>query len=548
MSNSNTFVPSPENEPILSYAPGSPERKEVLKTYKKLYNAPIEVPLFIGGKEIKTGHTASMHPPHAHQHHLGTYHLASETHVDQAIENALAAKKQWAAMPWEARASIFLKAAELLAGPYRTTINAATMIAQSKTIHQAEIDAACELIDFLRFNVAYMQEIYQNQPVSGPGMWNRLQYRPLEGFVYAISPFNFTAIAGNLSASAAMMGNVIVWKPSDHQIFSAKVVMDVFREAGLPDGVINMVMGDPEMVTQRVLASPDFAGIHYTGSTFVFKSIWEKIGNNIKNYKSYPKIVGETGGKDFIIAHPSAQPEQVATGIIRGAFEFQGQKCSAASRVYLPASIAETVLDYVKKEVSTIKMGSPEDFENYVTAVIHRAACDRLKEAIERVNKDTEAEIILGGNCDDSVGYFVSPTVVRTTNPYYFSMTTELFGPLVTVYIYEDNLWEETLKLVDNTSDYALTGAVFSQDRYALQEAFDALENSAGNFYFNDKPTGAVVGQQPFGGARGSGTNDKAGSMFNLLRWVSPRLIKETFVPPTDYRYPFLEKDKHSKA
>lgn len=543
MANSNPLVPQPLNEPIFDYAPGSAERKEVLDTYKKLYNAALEVPLFIGGKEIKTGQTASMHPPHDHKHQLGVYHLAGEKEVDLAIESALAAKQKWANMPWEARASIFLKAAELIAGPYRATINAATMLAQSKTIHQSEIDAACELIDFLRFNVAYMQEIYENQPVSGPGIWNRLQYRPLEGFVYAISPFNFTAIAGNLSASAAMMGNVIVWKPSDHQIFSAKVVLDVFREAGLPDGVINMVMGDPEMVTNRVLASPDFAGVHYTGSTFVFKNIWKKIGDNIHHYKSYPKIVGETGGKDFIVAHPSAIPEQVATGIIRGAFEFQGQKCSAASRVYLPASIADAVFDYLKKEVATIKMGSPENFENFMTAVIHKTAFDRLKDAIEKAKKDPEADIITGGDYDDSVGYFVSPTVVKTTDPHYYSMTTELFGPLVTVYVYEDEKWADTLKLVDSTSEYALTGAVFSQDRYALQEALEALENSAGNFYFNDKPTGAVVGQQPFGGARGSGTNDKAGSMFNLLRWVSPRLIKETFVPPTDYRYPFLSKD-----
>ena len=544
MLNSNSFVPVPENEPILSYSPGSPERKEVLETYQSLYNTSIDVPMYIGGQDVTTGETASMHPPHDHQHKLGTYHLASSAEVDSAIESALAAKKKWAAMPWEARASIFLKAAELVAGPYRAKINAATMLAQSKTIHQAEIDAACELIDFLRFNVAYMQEIYQNQPISGPGMWNRLQYRPLEGFVYAISPFNFTAIAGNLCASAAMMGNVIVWKPSDHQIFSAKVVMDIFREAGLPKGVINMIMGDPEMITNRVLASPDFAGVHYTGSTFVFKNIWEKIGNNINTYKSYPKIVGETGGKDFIIAHPSAIPQQVATGIVRGAFEYQGQKCSAASRVYLPASIAEEVLSCVAKDVASIKMGSPENFENFMTAVIHRGAFDRLKNAIAQVKKDSDAEIIIGGDCDDSIGYFVAPTVVRTTDPKYFTMTTELFGPLVTVYVYEDSQWQETLSLVDQTSEYALTGAVFSQDRYALQEAFDALENSAGNFYFNDKPTGAVVGQQPFGGGRGSGTNDKAGSMFNLLRWVSPRLIKETFVPPTDYRYPFLAKDE----
>jgi len=543
MSNSNAFVPVPENEPILAYAPGSSERKEVLATYKKMYATSIDVPMFIGGKEVSTGNLASMRPPHEHQHTLGTYHLASKTDVNEAIKSALAAKKKWSAMPWEARASIFLKAADLIAGPYRAKINAATMLAQSKTIHQAEIDAACELIDFLRFNVAYMQEIYQNQPVSGPGMWNRLQYRPLEGFVYAISPFNFTAIAGNLCASAAMMGNVIIWKPSDHQIFSAQVVMDVFREAGVPDGVINMIMGDPEMITDEILASPDFAGVHYTGSTFVFKNIWKKIGNQIHQYKSYPRIVGETGGKDFIVAHPSAIAQQVATGIVRGAFEFQGQKCSAASRVYLPASIADAVLDGVAQQVATIKMGSPENFENFMTAVIHRAAFERLQNTIEKVKKDNEAEIIIGGECDDSVGYFVSPTVVRTTHPKYFTMTTELFGPLVTVYVYDDNKWHETLEMVDQTSEYALTGAVFSQDRYALQEAFDALENSAGNFYFNDKPTGAVVGQQPFGGGRGSGTNDKAGSMFNLLRWVSPRLIKETFVPPTNYHYPFLEKE-----
>lgn len=543
MSNSNPFVPIPENEPILAYAPGSSERKEVLATYKKMHAQPIDVPMFIGGKEVTTGDLGSMHPPHEHQHQLGTYHRAGKEQITAAVTSALAAKQQWAGMPWEARASIFLKAADLVAGPYRAAINAATMLAQSKTIHQAEIDAACELIDFLRFNVAYMQEIYQNQPVSGPGMWNRLQYRPLEGFVYAISPFNFTAIAGNLCASAAMMGNVIVWKPSDHQVFSAKIVMDIFREAGLPAGVINMIMGDPEMITNELLASPDFAGVHYTGSTAVFKNIWKKIGDNIHTYKSYPKIVGETGGKDFIVAHPSAHAQEVATGIIRGAFEYQGQKCSAASRVYLPASLADAVLHAVKKEVATIKMGSPENFENFMTAVIHQAAFDRLQRAIEQVQKDADAEVVIGGSCDDSKGYFVAPTVVRTTNPKYFTMTTELFGPLVTVFVYDDSQWKETLALVDQTSEYALTGAVFSQDRYALQEAFDALENSAGNFYFNDKPTGAVVGQQPFGGGRGSGTNDKAGSLFNLLRWVSPRLIKETFVPPTDYRYPFLNKD-----
>ena len=445
-------------------------------------------------------------------------------------------------MPWESRAAIFLKAAELVAGPYRSQINASTMLAQSKTIHQAEIDAACEYIDFLRFNVSFMQEIYENQPENSPGIWNRLSYRPLEGFVYAVSPFNFTAIAGNLSASAAMMGNTVIWKPSDHQVFSANILMKIFREAGLPDGVINMVLGDPEMITNSILESPDFAGIHYTGSTEVFRNIWSKIGANINRYKSYPRIVGETGGKDFIIAHPSSNPKEVATGIIRGAFEFQGQKCSAASRVYLPQSIADEVLVYLKADLKTIKMGSPADFQNYITAVIHKEAFDRLSNAIEQVKKDNNAEIIAGGKYDKSKGYFIEPTVVLTTDPKYFSMQKELFGPIVTLYIYKDKKWLETLKLVDETSEYALTGAVYSQDRYALEEAMKTLENSAGNFYINDKPTGAVVGQQPFGGARGSGTNDKAGSSANLLRWVSPRLIKETFVPAKDYRYPFLEK------
>jgi 1-pyrroline-5-carboxylate dehydrogenase len=445
-------------------------------------------------------------------------------------------------MPWESRASIFLKAAELVSGPYRAKINAATMLAQSKTIHQAEIDAACEYIDFLRFNVAFMQEIYESQPENGPGIWNRLNYRPLEGFVYAVSPFNFTAIAGNLCTSAAMMGNTVVWKPSDHQIFSAQVLMEIFKEAGLPDGVINMVFGDPEMITNKVLESPEFAGIHYTGSTEVFRGIWGKIGTHIARYKSYPRIVGETGGKDFIVAHPSSNTQEVATGIIRGAFEFQGQKCSAASRIYLPESIAEEVIEFVKAELKTIKVGSPEDFENFVTAVIHRGAFDQLAATIEQVHKDSDAEIIAGGNYDDSVGYFIQPTVVRTTNPQYTTMTKELFGPLVTLYIYADKEWTKTLQLVNETSEYALTGAVYSQDRYALEEALSALENAAGNFYINDKPTGAVVGQQPFGGGRGSGTNDKAGSATNLLRWVSPRLIKETFVPAKDYRYPFLGK------
>jgi 1-pyrroline-5-carboxylate dehydrogenase len=543
MANRIAQVPYPTNEPILSYAPGSPEKKEVLEMYDRLYTTTTEIPMRIGNRDVTTDETASMHPPHDHQHQLGVYHKANKKNIEDAIATALEARKAWSQMPWESRAAIFLKAADLVAGPYRAKINAATMLAQSKTIFQAEIDAACEYIDFLRFNVQYMQEIYENQPENSPGIWNRLSYRPLEGFVYAVSPFNFTAIAGNLSASVAMMGNVVVWKPSDHQVFSANVLMDVFREAGLPDGVINMVFGDPEMITNTVLESPDFAGIHYTGSTTVFKNLWGKIGTHIDRYRSYPRIVGETGGKDFIIAHPSANPKEVATGIIRGAFEFQGQKCSAASRVYLPQSLAEKVIDEVKSDLKTISMGSPADFKNFVTAVIHRGAYDRLVAAIEQIKKDQDVEIVAGGGYDDSKGYFVEPTVVLTTNPHYDTMSRELFGPLVTLYVYPDAEWSKTLNLVDQTSEYALTGAVYSQDRYALEEALTALENSAGNFYINDKPTGAVVGQQPFGGARGSGTNDKAGSSLNLLRWVSPRLIKETFVPASDYRYPFLEEN-----
>ena len=540
MANSVFQVPYPVNEPILSYAPGSPEKEEVLAMYESLYKSKIEVPMRIGNRNVKTGDTATMHPPHDHQHLLGSYHRATKDNIKNAIETALEARKSWSQMPWESRAAIFLKAAELVAGPYRAKINAATMLAQSKTIFQAEIDASCEYIDFLRFNVQFMQEIYENQPENSSGIWNRVSYRPLEGFVYAVSPFNFTAIAGNLTASAAMMGNVVVWKPSDHQVYSANVLMEIFREAGLPDGVINMVFGDPEMITNTVLESPDFAGIHYTGSTTVFRDLWGKIGTNISRYRSYPRIVGETGGKDFIIAHPSSKPKEVAAGIIRGAFEFQGQKCSAASRVYLPHSIANEVIAEVKAELKTIRMGSPADFKNFVTAVIHIGAFERLAQAIEQVKKDADAEIIAGGNYDDSKGYFIEPTVVLTTNPQYDTMVRELFGPLVTIYIYPDKEWSSTLELVDQTSEYALTGAVYSQDRYALEEALTALENSAGNFYINDKPTGAVVGQQPFGGARGSGTNDKAGSASNLLRWVSPRLIKETFVPASDYRYPFL--------
>ena len=538
----NSFPKSPKaiNEPVRPYHPGSEDIKAVQQAYKVLYNQNTEVPLTINGEKIKTANTAEMRPPHDHQHLLGTYHLAGKNEVEKAIESALEARKAWSKLSFQHRATIFLRAADLLAGPYRAKINASTMLAQSKTIHQAEIDAACEFIDFLRFNVQFAEEIYNEQPYSGDGVWNRLSYRPLEGFVYAISPFNFTAIAGNLSAAPALMGNTIVWKPSDHQMLSAHVIMEVFEEAGLPPGVINMVMGDPEMITDTVLASPDFAGIHFTGSTFIFKNIWQKIGQNIHQYKTYPRIVGETGGKDFIVAHPSAAAQEVATGIVRGAFEFQGQKCSAASRVYLPKSKAQTILDRVVSDLKSISMGSPEDTNNFVTAVIHQGAFNRLKEAIEQAKASNEVSILHGGNCDDSKGYFVEPTVLVTTNPHYDTMSRELFGPIVTVYVYEDKSFEETLKLVDQTSDYALTGAIFSKDRYAAELALEALENSAGNFYINDKPTGAVVGQQPFGGARASGTNDKAGSKLNLLRWVSARLIKEPLLTPTDYRYPFL--------
>ena len=540
MNNSIVNVPNPVNEPIKEYKPGSPEKESVLSTYKRLKDSKTDVKMWIGGKFIESSQTSNMSPPHDHKHILGKYYLAEKKHVELAIKSALDAKDKWANMKWEERAAIFLKAAELVAGPYRDRINAATMLAQSKTIFQAEIDAACELVDFLKFNVYSMQHIYSQQPKSDPGVWNRLGYRPLEGFVYAITPFNFTAISGNLPGSAAMMGNTVVWKPSDHQIFSAKIVIDVFREAGLPDGVINAVYGDPEMITNTVLDSKDFAGIHFTGSTSVFKGLWKKIGNNIENYNSYPRIVGETGGKDFIVAHNSADTEELSTAVIRGAFEFQGQKCSAASRVYIPKSISKEFFEKLKSGISKIKMGSPEDFKNFMTAVIHENSFDKLVSVIEKAKVDKDAEISIGGGYDKSQGYFIEPTVIKTSNPNYYSMETELFGPVVTIYEYEDDQWEETLKTVDETSEYALTGAVFCEDRYILSDAVDKLQNCAGNFYINDKCTGAVVGQQPFGGARGSGTNDKAGSYLNLLRWASPRLIKETFLPAKDFKYPFM--------
>jgi 1-pyrroline-5-carboxylate dehydrogenase len=533
-------VPKAFNEPVKSYAPGSPEREEVLATFKKMYSETVDVPLYIGGEEIRTGNTKSINPPFDHKHVVGHYHEATKEHVEKAIATALEAKKKWANLAWEHRASIFLKAADLLAGPYRAKINAATMIAQAKTVHQAEIDSACEFIDFLRFNAQFMAQIYAEQPASSEGVWNRLEHRPLEGFIYAITPFNFTAIAGNLPAAPALMGNVVIWKPSATQVYSANVIVEVFKKAGLPDGVINVVNGDSAMISETLLASRDFAGIHFTGSTRVFNDIWGKIGQNIGNYKTYPRIVGETGGKDFVVAHSSAIPAQVATALSRGAFEYQGQKCSAASRAYIPQSIWPEVKQLLVADLASMKMGSPADTTNFVSSVISESSFDKLAGFIDQAKKDTDAEIIAGGNYDKSVGYFIEPTVIVTTNPKYTTMETELFGPVLTIYVYEDAKWEETLALVDSTSEYALTGAVLSQDRYAIEYAMKALENAAGNFYINDKPTGAVVGQQPFGGARASGTNDKAGSVLNLLRWVSPRTIKETFVTPENYRYPFL--------
>lgn len=535
-------VPKAFNEPVKSYAPGSKEREDVLKAFKELYQSTVDIPLYIGGEQIKTGNTKKLFPPFDHQHHLGVYHTADKGLVEKAISSALEARQKWSEMAWEHRASIFLKAAELLAGPYRAKINAATMIAQGKTVHQAEIDAACEFIDFLRYNVQYMTEIYAQQPASSEGIWNRLEHRPLEGFVYAITPFNFTAISGNLPSCVALMGNVVVWKPAATQIYSANVIVEVFKKAGLPDGVINVVYGDSGMITDTILSNENFAGIHFTGSTGVFNDFWATIGKNIHKYKTYPRIVGETGGKDFVWAHPSSDAKEVATALSRGAFEYQGQKCSAASRAYIPSSIWNDVKNYVIEDLKTFKLGSPEDFTNFMSAVISESSFDKLAKAIDEAKASNEAEIITGGNYDKSKGWFIEPTVIVTTNPKYDTMERELFGPVLTIYVYEDAKWEESLTLVDETSNYALTGAIFSQDRYAIELATKKLVNAAGNFYINDKPTGAVVGQQPFGGARASGTNDKAGSVLNLLRWVSPRTIKETFVPATDYRYPFLSE------
>ncbi len=534
-------VPTPVNEPIYSYAPGGAERESLQSTLKALKSRQIEVPLYIGSEQIKTDLKKPLTCPHNHQHVLGHYYEGDASHVQQAIDSALGAKPAWENMPWEQRASIFLKAADLIAGPYRYQMNATTMLGQSKTCHQAEIDAVGELVDFLRFNVKYMAEIYAQQPpISPSGIWNRVEHRPLEGFLLAITPFNFTAIAGNLPTSAAMLGNVVLWKPAETQIYSAHLLMQVFREAGVPDGVINLINIDGPVVGEVVFNHTDFAGLHFTGSTTVFQQLWQTIGNNVARYRSYPRIVGETGGKDFIIAHKSADAKALATAIVRGSFEFQGQKCSAASRVYVPNNLWEEVKGNVLEDIRNIRMGDVEDFSNFMSAVISETAFDRIAKYIDEARENELVEVLAGGEYDKSTGYFVQPTVLLTQDPKSTTMQEEIFGPVVTVYVYQAERYEETLELVDQTSPYALTGAVFAQDRYAIDLATQKLRHAAGNFYINDKPTGAVVGQQPFGGARGSGTNDKAGAQLNLLRWISPRTIKETFAPPKDFRYPFM--------
>jgi 1-pyrroline-5-carboxylate dehydrogenase len=540
MSNAIFSVPKAINEPVKSYAPGSPEKVELKAWLSKLKATPSDIPMYIGGQEIRTGKPVSIHPPHELKHTLGHYHQGDETHVRMAIDAALAARSAWEEMPWQDRAAIFLKAADLLAGPYRGKMNAATMLCQSKNVYQAEIDAVAELCDFYRFNVEFMTEIYQQQPISTNGIWNRMEYRPLEGFVFALTPFNFTSIAGNLPASAALMGNTVVWKPANSQIYSAAVIMEIMQEAGLPAGVINLVYASGPVAGEVIFNHPDFAGIHFTGGTSTFQQIWSTIGQNIRRYKNYPRIVGETGGKDFVIAHPSATAAEVATALSRGAFEFQGQKCSAASRAYLPASLWPAVKDKLVAEVSSFKQGSPEDFTNFFNAVIDAKAFNSISAYIEEAKKDESCEIIVGGNYDDSVGYFIEPTIIVTSNPQSQTMCEEIFGPVLTIYVYADDQFDATLDLLDKTSPYALTGAIFAKDRQVIVKAMHQLRNAAGNFYINDKPTGAVVGQQPFGGARASGTNDKAGSVLNLLRWVSARAIKENFVPPTDYTYPFM--------
>ncbi|MBS0574878.1 MAG: L-glutamate gamma-semialdehyde dehydrogenase [Proteobacteria bacterium] len=532
--------PMPMNEPVRSYAPQSKERASLQARLKQMSGEVIDIPLFIGGKEVRTGKLGQSVMPHRHSHTIAQFHQAGTAEVNQAIDSAVTAQRDWARLPWEARASVFLKAADLLAGPWRDTLNAATMMGQSKTCHQAEIDSACELIDFLRFNVSFYEQLLREQPRSSAGMWNRSEHRPLEGFVFAVSPFNFTAIAGNLPSCVALCGNTVVWKPASTAVYSAHFIMQIFREAGLPDGVINLVTGSGGAVGDPVLESPHLAGIHFTGSTRVFHQMWRMVGDNIDKYTSYPRLVGETGGKDFIVAHRSADPAALVTAIVRGAFEYQGQKCSAASRAYIPSNLWPQVRDRLVAEVEGIRMGDVADFSNFMGAVIDGNSFRTQADAIEQARTASDASILVGGGCDDTEGYFVRPTIIQTSNPSYRTMCDELFGPVLTVHVYDENQWLETLDVVDRTSSYALTGAIFAQDRYAIEQGLDALRNAAGNFYINDKPTGAVVGQQPFGGGRASGTNDKAGSILNLLRWISPRTIKETFAPPRDYRYPFM--------
>lgn len=543
MSNAIFKVPVAVNEPVLSYAPGTEERKNLKQALGELKKSSIDIPMHIGGKKVFTDNKKEIHPPHELGHTLGTYSRGDRSHVEMAVKAALEAKHDWENMPWQDRAAIFLKAADLLSGPYRAKMNAATMLGQSKNAFQAEIDAVCELADFYRFNVQYMTEMYADQPNSPKTNWNRLEYRPLEGFVFALTPFNFTSIAGNLPGAPALMGNTVVWKPAETQIYSAQVIMEVYEEAGLPPGVINLVFVDGPTAGDVIFNHPDFAGIHFTGSTGVFQTIWKTIGENISKYKSYPRLVGETGGKDFVIAHPSADAKQVAVALSRGAFEFQGQKCSAASRAYIPKSLWGDVSKFLKEDLKDFKMGSPENFSNFINAVIDEKAFNKITSYIADAKNDNETEIVAGGNYDKSKGYFIEPTVIRVNDPNYVTMCDELFGPVLTVYVYEDKDYEATLELVDQTGPYALTGAIFGRDRYAVNFGIDKLRHSAGNFYINDKPTGAVVGQQPFGGARASGTNDKAGSKLNLYRWVSVRTIKENFVPPVDYTYPFLSED-----
>ena len=541
MSNAFYNVPVAINEPVKSYAPGSQEKIALIEKYQEMYTQePIDVPMYIGSKEVRTQAKKALTSPQDHKKVLGYFNLGDAKHVEAAINAALEARIKWSNMPWEQRAAIFLKAADLLAGPFRYKMNAATMLGQSKNVFQAEIDASCELIDFLRFNVQYMTQIYKEQPESSPGIWNRLEYRPLEGFVFAITPFNFTAIAANLCAAPAMMGNVVVWKPADSQIYSAQVIMELFKAAGLPDGVVNMITVDGPVAGDVIFKHKAFAGLHFTGSTGVFRHLWKEIGANLEKYKSYPRIVGETGGKDFIIGHKSANPAELATAMSRGAFEYQGQKCSAASRAYIPSNLWPEVKAIYVQQVNSFKMGTPADTGNFMNAVIDERSFDKIAGYIDYCKEQADAEIITGGTYDKSIGYFVSATTVVTTNPKFRTMCEEIFGPVLTIYVYDAEKFEETLSLIDETSEYALTGSIVSQDRYAIALATKKLENAAGNLYINDKPTGAVVGQQPFGGARGSGTNDKAGAKMNLLRWVSARTIKETFVPPTDYRYPFL--------